>query len=261
MRREVSRRRPAPFTANWLNPLLFSWVIDPDILAPLVPDALEIDHWEGNAYISLVGLRLEGVRLFGVPGLVPGYDEINLRFYVRRKDTRGGAKPGVVFVRQMAPSRVAVWGARAIHREPFVFAPVGHRFDLPDSEHAAAAVRVAYRWNCGGRLHCIAAEADTAPAMPAPGSLDEFLTGRYWGYNGKPGKRTRAYQLTRPAWPVRSVSRWDLDCDFASVYVEPFAGVMRDAPASVALAAGSRASVGLPTMLPVAAGNVAPHAS
>ena len=251
---------PAPFAANWLNPLLFSWVIDPDALAPLVPDALEIDLWEDNAYISLVGLRLEEIRLFGVPGLVPGYDEINLRFYVRRKDAGGGAKPGVVFVRQMATSHVAVWGARTIHREPFVFAPVGHSFDLPDTEHAAG-VRVAYRWDCGGRTHLISAEADTAAAMPVPGSLDDFLTSRYWGYNGKPGRRTRAYQLTRPAWPIRAVSRWEVDCNFASVYGEPLAGVMRNAPASVVLTAGSRASVGLPTTLPASSINVARHAS
>ena len=246
----VGRRIPPAFAANWLNPLLFSWPIDREALASFLPDGLEIDSWGGNAYVSLVGIRFEAIRVFGMPAPVASYDEVNLRFYVRRKALAGDSWPGVVFIRQLVPSRVTAWCARVIYAEPFEFAAVGHHFDSPGHDGADATCRVAYHWDCRGHRQKFYAETAAAPALPATGSLDEFLTARHWGYNGKPGTRTRAYQLTRPPWPVRQTSRWELDCDVDAVYGEPFAGAMRQPPASALLAAGSRTAVSLPGRLP-----------
>ena len=246
----VSRFLPPAFQANWLNPLLFSWPIDREALEPLLPDGLEIDCWRGQAYISLVGLRFESIRFFGIPSPVACYDEINLRFYVCRKGNGGDRCPGVVFVRQMVPHRMVAFTARSLYGEPFVAAPVSHQFGHSEFDSAKNPKRVAYRWEYRGRTGQFWAQAESGnSAMPEAGSLEGFLTSRYWGYNGKPGTRTRAYQLTRPEWPLLEPSRWEIDCDAGEAYGDPFAGVMRDEPSSVILAVGSRAAAAPPVTL------------
>ena len=241
---------PSAFRADWQNPLLFSWPIDREALEPWVPDGLAVDCWGGSAYISLVGLRLDSIRVLGIPTPIASYDEVNLRFYVRRRSDECDPRPGVVFVRQTVPHRFVSFMARFVFGEPFVAAPVSHRFCESETDFGKLLRRVAYQWRHGGRARQFWAEiarSDTTPA--APTTLEDFLTSRYWGYNGKPGTRTKTYQLDRPAWALREISRWEIDSDVGDVYGDPFAAAMRDQPASVILATGSRASVAFPTAL------------
>ncbi len=248
----VSRWLPAAFEAHWLNPLLFSWPIDREALTPFLPDSLEIDSWRGAAYISLVGLRLESARVLGVPAPIAGYDEVNLRFYVRRVTDGNDSCPGVVFVRQIVPHRITAVAARMVYGEPFVAAPVSHEFGVAEPEGSQCGRRVSYECVHAGRAQRFWAETGSKEqTFAARGSLDEFLTARYWGYNGKPGGRTRAYQLARPEWQLCQVSGWGVDRDLGEPYGEPFTTVMRGEPALVLLATGSRAAVGWPARLAV----------
>ena len=242
---------PAALTANWINPLLFSWPVDDAVLEPLLPPGLVIDRWQGRAYISLVGLRFERLRVLGIPAFPRRYDEVNLRFYVRRPADGDGERPGVVFIRQLVPHRLTALAARVMYGEPFETAPVGHEFHGCDAAGTAPAVCVAYHWEVQGRRQRFWAAADDAPMNPAPGSLEEFLTGRYWGYNGKTRTGVRAYHLTRPAWPVRAASRWGIDCDVSGVCGGRFTRAMQKAPASVLLATGSRTAVSRANNFPI----------
>ena len=241
---------PAALTANWINPLLFSWPVDDAVLDPLLPAGLAIDHWQGRAYISLVGLRFEGLRVFGIPVLPRRYDEVNLRFYVRRPGDGDDARPGVVFIRQLVPHRLTALAARVMYGEPFETAPVGHEFHGCDAARTDLAACVAYHWEARGHRQRFWASADGGPMDTAPGSLEEFLTARYWGYNGKTGAGVRAYCLTRPAWQVSRASQWGIDCDFNEVGGSRLAEAMGKAPASVLLATGSRTAISLPATLP-----------
>lgn len=246
----VSRLLPPPLVADWQNPLLFSWPVADAALDPLLPPGLVLDRWEDSAYVSLVGLRFDNVRVFGVPAPRRAYDEINLRFYVRRQAGNADGRPGVVFVRQLVPHRLTALSARVMYGEPFETAPTGHEFQGYDSSGMALPACVAYHWDEQGRRQRFWASSDAAPVNVAPGSLEEFLTRRYWGYNGKPGAGARTYRLTRTDWPVRRASQWGIDCDFSNVYDAPLSAIIREKPASVLLAAGSRAAVSLPSALP-----------
>lgn len=219
-------------------------------MEPLLPPGLVIDHWQGRAYVSLVGLRFDNVRVFGVPAPRGAYDEINLRFYVRWRAGDMDSRPGVVFIRQLVPHRLTALAARAMYREPFETAPTGHAFHGGDAAGAALAACVAYHWDEKGRRQRFWASADEAPMNTAPGSLEEFLTSRYWGYNGKPATGVRTYHLTRSNWQVRHAFQWGFDCDFSEVCGGCFNEAMRKVPASVLLATGSRAAVSLPVALP-----------
>src|ERR1039458_6088794 len=94
---------PAFLTAEWRFLAMLHYAVDPGLLAHLVPRGTELDQFQGKTYMSLVGFRFERTRLRGV--WIPfhsDFDEVNLRFYVRR--TAGGeVRRGVVFVREIVP--------------------------------------------------------------------------------------------------------------------------------------------------------------
>ena len=94
---------PVFLTAEWRYLALLNYAVDPSLLAHLVPRGTELDEFEGKTYMSLVGFRFERTRLRGI--WIPfhsDFDEVNLRFYVRRT-VAGEVRRGVVFVREIVP--------------------------------------------------------------------------------------------------------------------------------------------------------------
>ncbi len=77
---------PAPFlTAEWRHLAMLNYEIDPVILRPFVPSGTELDSWNGKTYVSIVGFLFLKTRVRGLA--IPfhqNFEEINLRFYVRR---------------------------------------------------------------------------------------------------------------------------------------------------------------------------------
>ena len=89
-----------PSGAGWR---LLNYAVDPKLLAPRVPAGTELDQFEGKTFVSLVGFRFLSTKVFGVP--IPfhrNFDEVNLRFYVRRREA-GMVKRGVVFIQELVP--------------------------------------------------------------------------------------------------------------------------------------------------------------
>ena len=90
---------PGPWimAQSWHNLLFAHWPIDAArlrTLRPLIPAALEIDTFDGEAWIGVVPFRMSGVRLRGTPALptLSAFPELNVRTYVKRD-----GKPGVWF--------------------------------------------------------------------------------------------------------------------------------------------------------------------
>jgi uncharacterized protein len=171
--------RPAPLLrGSWVmfqrwHQLLFAhWPVPVDSLRPLLPLGLELDMFDGQAWLGVVPFRMSGVRLRGTPPL-PGlsaFAELNVRTYVRRGDQRG-----VWFLSLDAASRPAVRAARSWFHLPYFEA---------EMELIERGGEIAYR---ARRTHRGAPPAEfrarygpVAPVQPArPGTLEEFLTERY----------------------------------------------------------------------------------
>src|SRR5260370_35556963 len=79
--------RVKPFlAANWRYLAMLNFVVDPKILAPLVPPETEIDFENEPTFLSVVGFLFLDARLLGFPiRLHRDFEELNLRFYVRKK--------------------------------------------------------------------------------------------------------------------------------------------------------------------------------
>lgn len=79
------------FYQEWNNVIFMHWPVDESKLRPHIPDELEIDQYDGKAWISLVAFTMEKVRPRYLPAFPPvsNFDEVNIRTYVRYKE-RGG---------------------------------------------------------------------------------------------------------------------------------------------------------------------------
>jgi hypothetical protein len=89
-------------STEWRDLLMLNYEIDPALLQPFLPRGTELDSFEGETYVSLVGLRFARTKLFGsisVP-FHSNFDEVNLRIYVRRREG-SETRRGVMFIREI----------------------------------------------------------------------------------------------------------------------------------------------------------------
>src|SRR3954468_20670393 len=116
--------------AEWRYLAMLNYQVDPAILHPHLPRGTELDIWNGRHYISLVGFRFLNTRVLGVP--IPfhrNFEEVNLRFYVRRKGPEGWRR-GVVFIAEIVPRFAIAAVARLFYNENYVALPTRHKLDL-----------------------------------------------------------------------------------------------------------------------------------
>src|SRR5262249_23369553 len=118
-------RQPGSFlTAGWYNLVMLNYLVDPAALREAVPTGTEIDFFEDQPYLSVVGFQFRDTRLLGIP--IPfhrHFPEVNLRFYVRRR-TEDSWRRGVVFIKEIVPRRMVTWVARTVYNENYVTLPM-----------------------------------------------------------------------------------------------------------------------------------------
>ena len=232
-----------PFlTAQWRHLAMLNFEIDPDVLRPYVPAGTELDDWRGQTLVSVVGFRFLETRVRGwsIP-FHRNFDEVNLRFYVRRR-IDGVWRRGVVFVKELAPRRAVALVARVIYGENYVVLPLSHRIHqgLGDQSNE---LNVSYHWRFLGRENCVRVSVRGEPRSIEAGSEEEFITEHYWGYSRQRKGRSLEYQVAHPAWHVWTANEARLDCDAARLYGSQFAESLQAPPTSAFLVNGSEISV------------------
>ena len=233
-------RRPF-LTAEWRWLVMVNYEIDARVLEALVPAGTTLDLWQGRALISVVGFRFLDTRLRGVP--IPfhrHFDEVNLRFYVRRVAPDGALRRGVVFVREFVPRRAIALLARLAYNEPYAAVPM--RSTAPATP-AGPPGPLAYEWRVGGRWQRLSGVAGGDPALAASDSEAVFITEHYWGYTRQRDGGTVEYEVAHPAWRVWTAADPEIDVDVATVYGAPFVQALSGTPTSAFVAEGSPVTV------------------
>ncbi len=164
---------------RWRNLSFIHWRVPPDALRHLIPDSLEIDTYDGDAWLGLVPFYMSHIRPWWSPAVpyISNFCETNLRTYVHHR----GEKPGVWFfsldASRLLPVLVArklwklnyYWAQMKIHRQPNSIQYTSHRF----SKREPASVN-------------LNATVDPEPLAPPPTgyetSLEFFLAERYLLY-------------------------------------------------------------------------------
>lgn len=240
----------SPFlSASWRHLAMLNYHVDPATLARYVPRGTELDEWNGRHYVSVVGFMFLGTRLLGVP--IPfhrTFEEVNLRFYVRRKGPEGWRR-GVAFIKEIVPRTAIALVARWVYNENYVSLPMRHRLELRESPAGGKSLfdgsLVQYEWRFGGAWNSIVARTTGGEALPlAPGSEEEFIAEHYWGYAAQRDGGCVEYRVEHPPWRAWQTSEAALHCDAAQLYGEAFADVLAAPPASAFVAEGSAITVG-----------------
>ena len=216
---------------------MLNFVVDPKIVAPLVPPGTEIDFEHGETFLSVVAFLFLDTRVLGLPiPLHRDFEEMNLRFYVRKKSADMWRR-GVVFVRELVPKRAIALVARTFYGENYIALPMKHQID-----HLDPNLSVAYSWRRGRKWESLKMSAvGDAQTIPA-GSHAEFITEHYWGYTCFRGGCSE-YRVEHPRWKIWRTDEFEFNADIGALYGEQFAEAFSQSPRSAFIADGSPITV------------------
>jgi len=181
---------------TWTSLLFAHWRVPGDFMRDLVPEQLEIDTFDGSAWIAVVPFLMSGIRFRYLPPLPPTHRslELNVRTYVRY-----GGRPGVYFFSLDAEKKLIVETAKRWFHLPYHHAAMRMKratyvryesLRLPGEESPAAEFQSVYR-------PC------SEPARSLPGSIEYFLTERYCLYALDPAKRVLVGEIDHKPWPLQ----------------------------------------------------------
>jgi hypothetical protein len=184
-----------PLAMGWRHLLFANYPLAPETVDAHLPDALAIDTFDGDAWLSVVPFTNVDVRPRGLP-VALGLDlpELNLRTYV----TCAG-EPGVYFFSLDAQGLLSVLGARVFQHLPYYYARVTLTGD------GEGGVRFESR-----RLHPgdrpVHYEATYRPTGPSFASHEDpraaFLTERYRFYTEAPDGTVRYANIDHEPWTL-----------------------------------------------------------
>jgi uncharacterized protein len=204
-------RRWPVMRQNWRELLFLHWPVPPEVLRPLVPLQLELDLFDGTAYVGLVPFTMTGVRPVGLPPVrgLSSFHETNVRTYVHRE----GRDPGVWFFSLDAANRVAVALARSWYHLPYYHARMFLEREAaprPDDPRPILYAGVRRRPDPRPASYLIRA-APTGPVRSAgPGTLEHFLVERYLLYALADDRLYRG-QVHHHPYPLQSANVLSLD--------------------------------------------------
>lgn len=180
---------------NWGKLLFMHWPVEAGLLRSLIPKQLEIDTFEGSAWIGVVPFTMWGIRAAFLPP-IPGtsaFHELNVRTYVHLNGV-----PGVWFFSLDAANKLAVWGARKFFYLPYFNAEMALEqtgdtinYSSVRRDNHGAPAEFQSNWSIGNSI-----------PIATPDSLEFFLTERYCLYSENSGEIYRAL-IHHPPWPLR----------------------------------------------------------
>ena len=191
---------PWVLTQTWHDLLFAHWPVDKVALAAKIPSSLELDLYDGEAWVGIVPFHMSNVAPRGVPSIpgVSAFPELNVRTYVRL-----GGKPGVYFFSLDAGSAMAVATARTMFRLPYFNASIEveqqpdggirYRSRRTDADRSQAELVASYR-PTGPMFH------------PAEGTLEYFLTERYCLYTTDKGSHPLRVDIHHARWPLQTAA-------------------------------------------------------
>jgi uncharacterized protein len=190
-------QRPWPASQNpwaqaqsWVDIAFLHWRVDPAELQRLIPGSVELQTFDGVAWLGITPFLLSGLRLRGLPPLpgVSTFPELNVRTYVTRDD-----KPGLWFFSLDVGSTLVGEAEKRLYRLPYHRAQMRYVREDDFVHHESARAGAAFSASYRGVGELFDAE---------PGSLEEFLTDRYCVYTEDGGRVYRA-ELHHRRWALQ----------------------------------------------------------
>src|SRR5260370_3851466 len=193
---------------------MLNYAVERGVLHRYVPPGTVLDSFEGRTSLSLVGFRFCHTNLLGHFALPfhTDFDEVNLRFYVRRKNSSGDRR-GVVFISEVVPRRAIALAARVVYGENYTSLPMRH--SIQASELGATAE---YQWKIGSQWCQLAAQTAGDPSRPGEASLEQFITDHDWGYSTQRSGGCLEYHVSHVPWQVWATARAGFEGEVNALY-------------------------------------------
>jgi hypothetical protein len=226
-------------SAEWRDLVMLNYEVAPKLLNDYVPPGTILDSFDGRTYVSLVGLQFRRTKLFGSLSIPfhADFPEVNLRFYVRRKE-RDEDRRGVVFIAEIVPRRAVAQIARFAYGENYFCAP------MKQCVSASGISRtVEYQWRLNGAWCKLFGHALADPAPAEERSLEQFITEHYWGYSVQRNGDSLEYQVSHKPWNVWTSRTAGFEGDASSLYGSELATILQRHPDSAFIADGSPVTV------------------
>jgi uncharacterized protein YqjF (DUF2071 family) len=175
---------------TWVDLAFLHWRVDGEELQRAVGRAVELDTFDGDAWLGVTPFLLVDFRLRGLPAVprLSTFPELNVRTYVTRDD-----RPGIWFFSLDAASTLAVEGAKRLYKLPY------HRAQMSCTR---AGDRVRYESARPGAAFSGSYRGSGDLFQPEPGTLEHFLTERYCLYTENGGRVYRA-DIHHPPWDLQ----------------------------------------------------------
>ncbi|MGI9056504.1 MAG: YqjF family protein [Pyrinomonadaceae bacterium] len=221
-------------TAKWNDLVMANYEVAPETLADRVPNGVTLDFHDGKCFVSVVAFMFLDTRVLGVP--VPfhiNFEEVNLRFYVKREMPEE-VRRGVVFVKEIVTRFAIATVARVFYSEPY---------EAWKMSHAKKENELIYAWWKHDDAHSVKIEIGENLGVPAMDSHGEFIIEHYWGYTKRGAVRTDEYKVEHPKWELFDVTNYEIKLDFGKLYGAEFAFLNNEKPHSVFMAKGSEVAV------------------
>src|SRR5947209_857540 len=200
---QSTEHRPYPLpkgpwimTQRWSDLLFMHLPIAPEALRPLIPAQIELDTFDGQAWVGVVPFRVSHASLRGLPPppLLSHFPEINVRTYV----TLGGI-PGVYFFSLDAGNALAVQGARTVFHLPYFSA----RMHI-QQQQGTVHFQSQRKGTKGPTPAFDGLYSPNGPVFFAPrDSLEYWLTERYCLYTVTKKKRVYRVDIQHGPWPLQ----------------------------------------------------------
>lgn len=215
----------ASSSQRWSNLMFVHWRVDAALVAPLLPDGLVPDEFDGASWVGLIPFVLDRATVFGSPPIpyFGTFVEVNVRLYA--VDANGHR--GVVFVSLEASRLAAVLAARALFSIPYMWS----RTKL---EVGAGEYRYTARRHLAAGAHTEIVVRPTArPVVGDP--LADFLTAR-WALFTRTRGRTVHLRNHHEPWELFEAELVSLDDTLLAV--AGFPGLAGREPDSVLYSPG-----------------------
>lgn len=225
-------------TAQWKNLIMANYSIDPKHLEKYVPKGTELDFWNGNCYVSLVGFLFKDTKVLGfkIPNHTD-FEEVNLRFYVKRFEN-GIWKRGVVFIKEIVPKKAISFVANTFYKENYETLDMHHRHELQSEIRT-----VSYHWEKANKTSFMEVNAYDFSTPIEEDSEAGFITEHYFGYTKYNENTTYEYEVKHAKWNQYTIKNHKIEIDFQKTYGTDFGFLSTLKPTSVFLTDGSEIKV------------------
>lgn len=187
--------KPWVMKQTWHDLLFAHWEIDVDLIKPYIPNSLDIDTYDGKAWIGVIPFHMSGIRLRYLPEIphTSKFPEINVRTYVTYK----GEKPGVFFFSLDATNLLAVMTAKYFFRLPYFHADISVKKEQDTIKYHSSRKNTYEK-----RIFCGKYKPITDVFEAKKHSLDYWLIERYCLYTTHNNRLFRG-EINHKPWPLQ----------------------------------------------------------